>query len=149
MEASKKHFGSFHIFAASPSFIHFMAVPYIIVKKHNPNDAKQASKYYARAKSKGSVSLRDLAHDISTYTNLSTPDCIAMIEALLQSIGQHVAEGQTVKLGDFGIFSLSISSEGHTDAKKVSSKSIKGNKLNFRPGKEMRKKLERVSYEKL
>lgn len=53
-----------------------------------------------------------------------------------------------MKLGVFGNFQISISSEGAETAEKVSSNLIQGNKITFRPGADFRDMLRTIKYEK-
>jgi predicted histone-like DNA-binding protein len=79
---------------------------------------------------------------------VSTPDTLAVLEALLLVMPKYIGDGKIIRLGEFGSFGLTISSEGHDNEEEVTSKSIKGNSLNFRPGGELKVTLENIKYEK-
>ena len=54
-------------------------------------------------------------------------------------------EGKSVKLGDFGSFRLSLSSEGAEDKKKFNTAKIEP-KVIFTPSTEFKEKLQKISY---
>lgn len=125
-----------------------MPVQFVVIAKANPRDTKAAKKFYAIAKSAGEISLRDLSNQISKRSTLSNADVMAVLESLLEVIPERIAQGDIVRLGDFGSFSLSISSEGSEKAEEVTANNIRGNSLNFRPGKEIQKVLDTLTYAK-
>ncbi|MCD4698810.1 MAG: hypothetical protein K8S16_21470 [Bacteroidales bacterium] len=63
-------------------------------------------------------------------------------------IPKYVAEGYLVKLGDLGSFRLSVKSEGKEADKDISFNAIKGVKLIFTPGRDMKAKLNNIVFEK-
>lgn len=125
-----------------------MPVPFIVIEKTNPRNPGEPRKYYAHAKSNGAVDLRTLANQIAAISTLSTPDVLAALEALLLVIPQHLADGMIVRLGELGSFSLSVQSAASDSREEVSARNITSNRLRFRPGKLLREKLGKVSYEK-
>lgn len=100
-------------------------------------------------KQTGDVNLKSLAKEISGgSTTVSDTDVLAVLNDLIKVLNRHLSQGKIVKLGDFGNFQISISSEGAVTADKVSSSLIKSNKINFRPGADLRDMLRTVKYEK-
>ncbi|MGV0922988.1 HU family DNA-binding protein [Empedobacter tilapiae] len=126
-----------------------MPVKYNVVERKNPNDPTAPAKFYASAKADGDVNLKSLAKEISGgSTTVSDTDVLAVLNDLIKVLNRHLSQGKIVKLGDFGNFQISISSEGAVTADKVSSSLIKSNKINFRPGADLRDMLRTVKYEK-
>ena len=126
-----------------------MPVKYNVVERKNPNDPTVPAKFYASAKADGDVNLKSLAKEISGgSTTVSDTDVLAVLNDLIKVLNRHLSQGKIVKLGDFGNFQISISSEGAVTADKVSSSLIKSNKINFRPGADLRDMLRTVKYEK-
>jgi predicted histone-like DNA-binding protein len=126
-----------------------MPVEFTVAAKANPQDRQAPKKYYAIARSSGEISVRELAQMIAKRSTLSTVDVMATLEALLEVIPERIAEGNIVRLGDFGSFSLSVSSDGAEKEEEVKSSLIKGNSLNFRPGKVVQKALDTIEYRKI
>ena len=125
-----------------------MAIKYKLVQKVNPAKPTDPKKFYANLVTRGEVSLRELAKEISTISTVSSPDVMAVIESLLQIIPKHLALGEIVRLGEFGSYSVRLSSEGAASEQAFNSSLIKGLNINFRPGKEVEQALQNISYEK-
>jgi len=73
---------------------------------------------------------------------------LAVLESLLKVIPAHLLNGRIVRLGDFGSFRLTVTSEGADTEDHFSKSMIKKVKLNFRPGKQIRNDLKTAEYEK-
>ena len=125
-----------------------MAVNYKAVAKKNPLKQTDPPKYYAQAISTGDVSLRQLAKLITGNSTVKSADTMAVLEGLLEVIPQALADGKIVRLGDFGSFSLSISSDGVDSAEKLSSVSIRKTAVKFRPGKEFSNAISHLEFNK-
>lgn len=126
-----------------------MSINYSLTQRVNLKDANAPRKFYAIAKSSGEETTRQLATEISKRTSLSSVDVLAVIEAFIDLIPEKVADGKIVRLGEFGSFSVTISSEGVEKAEEFTSALIRGNSLNFRPGKLVQKVLDTIEYSKV
>jgi len=125
-----------------------MAVKYRLVQKINPQKPNDPKKYYAAVVTRGDVSLRELSKELSMISTVSIADVMATIEALLEIIPRHLMQGEIVRLGEFGSFSVTLSSGSAATAENFTAGLIKGLNLNFRPGKELDQALAAVSFEK-
>jgi predicted histone-like DNA-binding protein len=125
-----------------------MSLKYQLIQKVNPQKTDAPRKFYATAVKKNEITLRQLAKEIAQISTVSTIDTIAMIESLIQLIPKHLMQGNVVRLGDFGSYSISIKSEGIENNDQFHSNLIKGVKINFRPGKELKNAFNNVEFEK-
>jgi predicted histone-like DNA-binding protein len=119
---------------------------YNLIQRVNPRDLEAPRKYYAVKQPQGSVTVRELAARISRESMLGIIETTAVIEALLQSIPELLAEGKLVQLGEFGSYRLSLSSEGAESPETFSVGMINNPNLIFRAGREFQDKLTRVKY---
>lgn len=126
-----------------------MPITYVVTPRVNPKDLAAPRKFYAIAKSSGEETVRQLATEISKRTNLSTAEVFATIEAFIDLIPERLSEGKIVRLGEFGSFSISISSEGVEKEENFTAANIKENSLNFRPGKLVQNVLNNAEYHKV
>jgi predicted histone-like DNA-binding protein len=126
-----------------------MAVKYTVNEKGNPLNPSQPKKWYANAKSAGDTTLRALSREIAARSTVSPADTQAVLTALTEVLVEHLSEGKIVRLGDFGAFQVSISSEGAETEAKFSAALIKGNKVVFRPGTDLKDMQKNLKYEKL
>jgi predicted histone-like DNA-binding protein len=125
-----------------------MSVKFNIVERGRPGKPEAPKKYYPSIQSAGRVTLRQLAEEACDMSTLSTPDMMAAIEACLTLIPQHLAEGRVVELGDFGNFWLRFSAEGAETPAKVRGNQITTLIPRFMPGKQFKRVLDAVKFEK-
>ena len=121
-------------------------VLYNLNQRVNPRTPTDPRKYYAFPKSSGTVELRDLARRISRESTVSIMDTMAVLEGMLQVIPDFLSEGNIVKMGDFGTFRLSISSEGVENPDEFSASMIKKTNLLFRPGSVFKNQLKNIKF---
>lgn len=125
-----------------------MTVKYNVVERGNPANREAPKKFYASVVSSGRKSLRQLATRISQISTVSSTDTMAVLEALLNVIPEELAAGNVVELGDFGNFWLKASSDGSDTAEEVRAGNITNLLPRFNPGKEFKKVLATVEFEK-
>ena len=125
-----------------------MAVKYNVIQKAYPGDPTGPKKFYASSVADGEVSLRNLSKEIAQTSSVSESDVYATLIDLAKMLSKHLSDGKIVRLGDFGSFQISISSEGMDAMNKVNSASIKSAKILFRPGLDLRDTLATLKYEK-
>lgn len=106
-----------------------------IIERANPRDLNVAKKFYAVAITDKTADLRMVAERIARETNFSTAEVVGSIEAFLLVVPKMLEEGYNVKLGDFGSYRLTMSSEGAATKEEFNASMIKGANLIFRPGK--------------
>lgn len=119
------------------------------IERVNPRQPLEPRKFYGVTKASGVIDIRQLAKQISKETTLGTPDVIAVIEALLQDIPDLLLAGNIVKLGDFGTYRLTVSSEGTETSEEYSTTMIKKTNLNFRPGKIFKDQINSAVFRKV
>lgn len=106
-------------------------------------------KFYASANVTGEVTIEGLTKRIEKISTVSGADIRAVLYALVDVSVDEMADGKIVRLGDLGYFRVSISSEGVTEQNEVTADIIKGGKVIFTPGKEIKKMLETLTYQKM
>ena len=125
-----------------------MPIPYISYKITSPLSREKTGKYHARVKTRGEITLRDLAEKISQISSLSVPDTVGVLEAFIQIIPEALLDGYMVKLGDFGTFTTTVNSDGADSAASFKNNQIKKTNILFKPGKYIMKKFKNAKYEK-
>ena len=127
-----------------------MAIKYNIIERKNILKPSEPAKFYASAKADGEVSFKALAKEIAAAgSTVSDSDMLAVLNDLNKLLIKHLSEGKIVRFGDFGSFQVSVSSTGAETEAKFSSSNITGNKIQFRPGAELKAMLATAKYEKL
>ncbi|MBK8822013.1 MAG: HU family DNA-binding protein [Anaerolineales bacterium] len=126
-----------------------MTVKYNVIERGNPSNREAPRSSYPSIASTGRKTLRQLAGPISEISTVSSTDTMAVLEALLTVIPQELTAGNIVELGDFGNFWLKASSEGADTAEAVRATQISTLLPRFNAGKEFKKVLATVEYEKV
>jgi predicted histone-like DNA-binding protein len=129
--------------------IKVMAVKYTVSERGNPLQPQQPKKWYANAKNTGDMTLRALGKEIAQRSTVSPADTQAVLMALTEVLVEHLAEGKIVRLGDFGAFQVSVNSEGAETEAKFNASLIKGTKIIFRPGTDLKEMQNNLKFEKL
>lgn len=125
-----------------------MTVKFNVVERGNPANPTAPKKWYPSIDSSGRKTLRQMAERISQISTISTADTMAVLEALLTTIPQELAAGNIVELGDFGSFWLRIESDGVETADEVRSSQIQNVLPRFNPGKEFKRVLDAIEFQK-
>lgn len=126
-----------------------MPVQYVLIEKGNPSKPEEPKKYYAQAKSTGEITYKTLAKEIASKSSLNAGDVFNVLEVLTQVLNREISDGRIVRLGDFGSLQLSLSSEGVDAVEKFNASHIKGNKIIFRPGKDLKAIMNNLEYKKV
>jgi len=126
-----------------------MAVKYTVSERGNPLIPTQPKKWYANARSAGDVTLRTLGKEIAARSTVAPADTQAVLVALTEVLVEHLADGEIARLGDFGAFQVVIGSHGAETEDKFNTSLIKGGKVIFRPGIDLREMLNNLKYEKV
>ncbi|MFH1907954.1 MAG: HU family DNA-binding protein [Chloroflexota bacterium] len=125
-----------------------MTVKFNIVERGNPGNAEAPKKFYPSIKSDGRMTLRELVKEISIISTVSSTDTMAVLEALLNIIPKELSKGNIVELGDFGNFWLKAKAEGADTSEAVRATQINTLLPRFNPGKEFKKVLDAIEFEK-
>jgi len=125
-----------------------VSVKFNVIERGNPSDPLAPKKFYPSVVASGRVTLRKLAKDIALISTVSSADTMAVLEALLTTIPDELAQGNIVELGDFGRFWLKNKAEGSDTAEEAHAEQISAIIPRFNPGKEFKKVLAGIEFEK-
>lgn len=112
----------------------------------NPLDPKGLKKWYVTQMRAAQSSEDQVAFDIAEGTTLNPSEAMMVLRQLRNVLLKRLLAGETVKLGNWGSFSLSFASEGVDERKDVSLGQIKQINLVFRPDRSFREDLQKASF---
>jgi predicted histone-like DNA-binding protein len=95
----------------------------------------------------GNVGLKDIAKEIEGRSALSLGDVQSVLSNLMEVLPVFLKLGQSVNLEGFGIFRVSVTSEGTATPEKLNAKHIKDVKLLFLPSTDLKRNLEGITFE--
>ena len=126
-----------------------MSVKYQVTEKGNPRNPAAPKKWYARAKSSGELTFRQLSKEIvAGSTTVSDTDMLAVLNDLIKILCRHLENGEIVRLGEFGSFQMGISSAGAETEEKFHHSLIKSSRVMFRPGIDLQEMKKHLKFEK-
>lgn len=126
-----------------------MAVNYSVSARKNPTNPDSPKKYYAQAQSAGDATFKSMCAIITDRCTVTASDAKAVLDAFVTVMTSELQAGRIVRLGDFGSFQLSISSYGAVTEKDYNQSMIKGSKIVFRPGEDLKTAVKTLKYEKV
>jgi predicted histone-like DNA-binding protein len=126
-----------------------MSVNYCLFQQKYDMSGKGSNKFYARVQSSGEMSFKKLCSKISDRCTATKADVMAALEGCIYVMKDALDDGKIVRLGDFGSFQLSLSSEGTETEKEFTSANITSPKILFRPGKELKELYNTLEYQKV
>jgi predicted histone-like DNA-binding protein len=121
---------------------------YKVIQRKNPQQPAVAGKFYANAVNEGKMSLRDFAKEIAGRSSLTRGDIENVLSNFLDELPVFLKLGYSVQLGDFGTLRLNVQSGSSETEPDFSADLIKGVKVIFTPGVELKNSLKDVKYEK-
>jgi predicted histone-like DNA-binding protein len=125
-----------------------MSIKYKTIARKNLQKPADPVKYYAIASASGKTDIDKLSQLIANNSTVSRTDVYAVIMGLLETVTEELAEGNTVSLGKLGSFTVNVKSDGVETAEAVTAATIKGAKIVYRPGTELKNMLKTLKFEK-
>ena len=120
---------------------------YKLVQRGKPNDASTPKKWYASPVNSGKIDQKGIAKEIAGRSSLTSGDVNNVISNFLDLLPNHLIDGKSVQLGDFGTFRISFSSEGVANQEEFNVSKIKGLKIFFTPSSDFKHQLEEIHFE--
>ncbi len=124
-----------------------MSITYKVVKQCEPGiKGGGTGKYYARACNRDKLSLEQICKQISKASTFSPADVVGVLYSFINLFPDLLKGGYTLDLEPLGIFSVSIKSKGEPQPDKVTSRSITGVQVNFRPSVRLKKEIKDAGF---
>jgi len=123
-----------------------MALFYNKVQRKNPAKQDEPGKWYPVLRSVTQVTEKEVGRRIADETTLNPKEAEMAISQLLKVLKAELLAGNTVKLGDWGTFYLTVNSEGKENEADVTAALIKRVNINFLAGDELREALDKAEF---
>ena len=121
---------------------------YKLIKRRNPSNPYSYNKFHAIPVYHSLVDMKEIAKEISERSSLSSGDVFNVLQNLTDILPRYLTDGKRIQLGDLGIFRLLFSSEGVDNKDDFKLSKIRGIKINFSAGKEIKKQIKNIRFEK-
>jgi predicted histone-like DNA-binding protein len=116
------------------------------VQRGNPRDDKAPKKWYPVQHETGQLSETQVAKLVADETTLNEGEALMAIRQLHKVILRALLNGQSVKIGNWGSFTTTLSTEGVADKKKLSARQIKRVNANFLASEDFKAELQKAEF---
>ena len=116
------------------------------IQRINPLDKDASKKWFVTQVSTGQVDETQVAMDLAEETTLNPSEAMMAIRQLRKILLRRLLGGESVKLGNWGSFNVSISSTGSDNKKDVSIRNIKSVNLNFQADAAFKADLQKATF---
>jgi len=123
-----------------------MAILIKPIQRVNPLDKDAAKKWYITQVTTAQVDETTVAMDLADETTLNASEAMMAIRQLRKILLRRLLGGESVKLGNWGSFNISINSAGVATKEEVNAKNIKSVNLNFQPDAEFKADLQKATF---
>ncbi|MDR1729338.1 MAG: HU family DNA-binding protein [Prevotellaceae bacterium] len=120
---------------------------YKVIEKSNPLRLAESKKQYASPVNTGKFTIKDFAREIAGRSSLTRGDIENVLNNFVDVLPPFLKLGLSVQLGEFGTMRLTLSSEGVPADEKFDASKIKGTKLVFTPGTDLKAALKDIFFE--
>lgn len=125
-----------------------MAVHYSISLRKNPAKPNEAPKYYAQAQASGEADFKTLTRAAADRCTVTASDAKAVLDSLMTTMQEKLANGEIVRLQDLGSFRVVIGSKGVETEDKFNSAMITKARIVFTPCAELKTLLKTLTFKK-
>ena len=123
-----------------------MAIIYDKVQRRNPERPMLPKKWYAVVKSVAQVSEQEVARQIADETTLNPKEAEFALQQLRKVVLNNLKSGNTVKLGDWATFYVTVQSEGTLEESEFTPTKIKKVNVQFRCEPSFKEELARAQF---
>lgn len=123
-----------------------MPLFYNKVQRANPMDKDAPKKWYPVLKSVGMMEVQEVARQISDETTLNPKEAEMALAQLEKVLVSALLNGQTVSIGTWGSFQLTISAEGADTEKDAGPSKIRKVNVRFQPSKTLKEAVAKASF---
>jgi predicted histone-like DNA-binding protein len=123
-----------------------MPVFYNKMQRRNPSDASATPKWYPTLRSTSMMKEKEVARQIADETTLNPKEAEMALSQLQKIMLRALHNGQTVQLGDWGSFYLTLNAEGSENEADANATKVKKVNIRFSPGKELKESIAKVEF---
>lgn len=124
-----------------------MAILLKTVMRNNPLDKDAAPKFYPVQKTIQMIDETTVAEQIADETTLNPAEALMAIRQLRKVLLRELLNSNSVKLGNWGSFGITLNTEGADTKDAVKATHVKRVNVRFTPGTEMKEALKKAKFE--
>lgn len=116
------------------------------VQRRNPADKDAPMKWYPVQYTTKLVDETEVAELIADETTLNPMEAQMAIRQLRKVVQRLLLDGKSVKLGNWGTFNVTLSTEGADAKDALTARNVKVVNINFQPGTELKAAMQRADF---
>lgn len=124
-----------------------MAILLKTVARKNPQDKNAPVKYYPIQKTIRMVDETTVAEAIADETTLNPVEALMAIRQLRKILVRELLNSNSVKLGNWGSFGITLSTTGSETSEQVKANNVKTVNVRFTPGVELKEAMQKAQFE--
>lgn len=121
-----------------------MAVFYNKVQRKNPSDPTATAKWYPSLRTTGMLKEKEVARQIADETTLNPKEAEMALSQLHKIMVRALSNGESIQLGDWGSFHLTLNAEGTANEADANATKVKRFNIRFAPGKELKEAIAKI-----
>lgn len=123
---------------------------HLVLRPDKSKDAAEGSKlYYGQVRSQQTTDFNRLCETIAAHSTASKGDVMLVLDGLLFALTQQLADGNIVKVGEFGNFRMTAGSKGSATQEEFNTSLFKKGRIIFTPGTMLKHITTQPKFEKL
>lgn len=122
-----------------------MALEYVVKKRVLNFDPKKSEKYVLKSLSNGEISFEKLCARVSQICGAHRGTVQLVVAGLVDVMINEVSEGNTLHLGEFGLFRPVVRSKSGDTAEEVTSRNVYRKGVRFVPGASLKVAVQKLS----
>lgn len=116
------------------------------VQRHNPSDKDAPQKWYPVQNSTGMVDETRVADLIADETTLNPAEALMAIRQLRKVVQRLLLDGHSVKLGNWGSFSVTLHTQGAESKDELTARNIQQVNIDFQPGEDLKAAMQKADF---
>lgn len=116
------------------------------VQRRNPSDKNAPMKWYPVQYTTKLVDETEVAEMIADETTLNPMEAQMAIRQLRKVVQRLLLDGKSVKLGNWGTFNVTLSTEGADTKEALTARNVKSVNINFQPGDELKAAMQKADF---
>ncbi len=116
------------------------------VQRGNPSDKNAAKKWYPVQNSTGLVDETKVADLIADETTLNPAEALMAIRQFQKVLLRLLLDGHSVKLGNWGTFSITLNTKGEAEKASLTVHNILKVNIAFQPGEDLKTAIQKADF---
>lgn len=116
------------------------------VQRRNPRDMKAEKKWYPVQNSTGQVDETKVADLIADETTLNPAEALMAIRQFRKILQRSLLDGHSVKLGNWGSFSVTLATKGEATKEALTARNIQKVNIVFLPGEDLKNAMQKAEF---